>query len=119
MEAEKEFKLRTKRLGLDVIQLVSKFPRSIPAQVITRQIVRSATSVGANYRAACRARSRAEMVSKLQIVLEEADETCYWLELVEELLLVPPETVQPIADESDQLVAMVQASIKTLLGKRE
>ncbi len=77
-----ELKTRTKAFAVRVIRLVDALPRSLAAQVVGRQLLRSATSVGANYRAACRAQSRAEFAAKLSIVVEEADETLYWLELL-------------------------------------
>ncbi len=80
---EREFKARTKDLAIRVIRLVGALPKKeMEAQVIGRQLLRCATSVGANYRAACRAKSTADMISKLSIVLEEADETLYWMELL-------------------------------------
>jgi four helix bundle protein len=84
-----EFQARTKQLALRAIRLVEALPRGTTASVIGRQVLRSATSVGANYRAACRARSSADMIAKLKIVEEEADETLYWLELQVEADVVP------------------------------
>jgi four helix bundle protein len=81
---EAEFKERTKRLGLRVIDLVESLPKTKTAEVIGRQLLRSATSIGANYRAACRGKSTADVLAKLAIVEEEADETDYWLELLAE-----------------------------------
>ena len=75
---ERAFKARTKELALRVIRLVNSLPRNRTANVIGHQVLRSATSVGANYRAACRAKSVADMIAKLSIVEEEADETLYW-----------------------------------------
>jgi len=82
------------------------------------QIVRSATSVAANYRAACRARSAAEFLSKMGAVEEEADETLFWLELIEEAGLVPPKRLAAIKKEADELVAVTIASIKTARKNR-
>jgi len=117
MMNQDEFKARTKALGLEVIRLVDALPRSRAADVIARQLLRSATSVGANYRAACRARSTAEMVAKLGIVLEEADETLYWLEMLRESGLVPEARTTGLATEADEIVAMTVASIKTLRAR--
>ena len=75
-------KKRTKQIGIDVILLINQFPNSIATRAISNQIIRSATSIGANYRAACRSRSDKEFVAKLNIVLEEVDETCFWLEII-------------------------------------
>ena len=115
---EKTFKDRTKRLGLSVIRLVEKFPRSIAADAIGRQIVRSATSIGANYRATCRAKSSADMINKLKVVEEESDETGYWLELILEANLVPKELIAPIAKETEEILAMTVASLKTLRSRQ-
>ena len=81
---EQEFKKRTKRIALDAIRLVNSLPRGRSADVIGRQLLRSATSIGANYRAACRAKSKADLIAKLVIVEEEADESLYWMELLVE-----------------------------------
>lgn len=81
---EKIFKDRTKKLAISILKLVEKLPRSISADAMARQIVRSGMSIGANYRAACRAKSTADMINKLKIVEEESDETAYWLELLVE-----------------------------------
>ena len=79
---EAEFKAKNKRIAIRVIQLVDRLPRGVANDAIGRQLIRSATSVGANYRAGCRSRSPAEMASKFSIAVEEADETLYWLELL-------------------------------------
>ncbi len=107
-----EMKARTKRFGLDVIILVTELPRDPVGNVIGRQLVRCATSVGANYRAACRGKSAADFVAKLKIVEEEADESLYWLELLRESRIVPSEILQPLLSEADQLVAITVATIK-------
>jgi len=80
---------RTKQFALRIVRLFRALPKSDEARVLGRQLLRSGTSVGANYRAVCRARTRAEFVAKLGIVLEEADETCFWLELLADALIVP------------------------------
>ncbi len=82
---KEELKLRTKSFAIDSILFVNSLPKSKANDVMSYQLIKSATSVGANYRAACRGRSTAEFMSKLNIVLEEADETCYWYELIEKL----------------------------------
>ena len=83
-----ELKLRTKKFALRVINLVQNLPKNKVADVVGHQLLRSATSVGANYRAACRARSQADFISKITIVEEEADECCYWLELICEAKII-------------------------------
>ena len=115
MTAE-ELKARTKSFALRVIKLVDAMPRSLAAEVIGKQLLRSATSVGANYRAACRAQSHAEFAAKLSIVVEEADETVYWLELLRESRLLKPERLAKILKEANELVAIAVASRKTAKG---
>jgi four helix bundle protein len=108
-----ELKGRTKAFAVRVIKMVDALPRGLSGQVIGRQLLRSATSVGANYRAACRAQSRAEFAAKLSIVVEEADESLYWLELVEETGLIRSQLLTSIIKEAHELVAIMLASRKT------
>ena len=108
-----ELKTRTKKFALEGIRFVESLPRSRTADHIGKQLLRSATSVGSNYRAACRARSPAEFVAKLGIVEEEADECMFWLELLEEGGTVVPGQVNELKSEADELVAIMVASIKT------
>lgn len=105
-----EFKARTKRLALRIIRLVAALPRRRVSRAIGDQMLRSGTSVGANYRAACRARSRPDFVAKLALVEEEADETAYWLELIVESELVKPSRLRFLMQEAEEIVAMVSAS---------
>jgi four helix bundle protein len=111
---KEEFLARTKRVALRVIKLVEALPRSPAASVIGKQLLRSATSVGANYRAACRARSTADMIAKLKIVEEETDESLYWLELLVEANIVPEIRLASLMAETDEILAITVASIKTL-----
>ncbi|MFZ5915469.1 MAG: four helix bundle protein [Chloroflexota bacterium] len=111
---KEQFQARTKGLALRLIKLVGALPQNPTGWVIGRQILRSGTSVGANYRAACRARSTADMIAKLKIVEEEADETLYWLELLIEAQIMPEERLKPLMAETDEILAMTVASIKTL-----
>ena len=115
---EKIFKERTKKLAIEILRLVEKLPRSISADALAKQIVRSGTSIGANYRAACRAKSTADMINKLKIVEEESDETAYWLELIVEAGYQSQEEVSPISKETNEIIAMTVASIKTLRARR-
>jgi four helix bundle protein len=115
---EQQFKDRTKHLALRVIRLADALPRDRSADVIGKQIVRSATSVGANYRAACRGRSDATMIAKLDIVLEEADETLFWMELLTEAGFISETRISELMTETDEIVAMTVASLKTLRAKR-
>jgi len=104
-------------LALEIIRLVESLPRNRTADVIGRQLLRSGTSIGANYRAACRGKSKADVIFKLAIVEEEADETVYWLELLIESKIVEPSRVNLLLKETNEIVAMVVASIKTLRGR--
>jgi four helix bundle protein len=115
---EKAFKVRTKKLGLHVIELVEGLPRTRTAEVIGRQLLRSGTSVGANYRSACRGKSIPDVLSKLAIVEEEADETVYWLELLIEAKIVSGTNIAHLVKETDEIIAMTVASIKTLRGTK-
>lgn len=108
-----ELKARTKAFSLRIFKLADMIPRSPAGQIISKQILRSATSVGANYRAACRAQSRPDFAAKLAVVAEEADETLYWLELLGESGLIKPERLNALIRETGELVAIVTASRKT------
>ena len=115
---EKTFKTRTKKLAVAIIKEVNKLPRSLASDVIGRQIIRSGTSIGANYRAACRAKSTADMINKMKIVEEESDETEYWLELLVEAELVSQSQIEGIYKETDEILSMTVASIKTLRNRK-
>ncbi len=105
---------RTRDFALRNIRLVRSLPKTEEARTIGRQLLRSGTSIGANHRAAARGRSRAEFVAKLGIVLEEADETVYWLELLAESGIVPAKRLQDITREATELVKIFSASRRTL-----
>ena len=107
---------RTKQFALRIIHLADSLPDTAAARVIGRQVLRSGTSIGANYRSAQRGRSRAEFRSKLGIVLEEADETVYWLELLTEAGIVPGRRMREILAEATELVKIFAASRRTLRG---
>jgi four helix bundle protein len=115
---EIELKQRTQNFALRILRLVEVIPRTISGQVIAKQLIRSATSVGANYRAACRGRSTAEFAAKLSIVIEEADESAYWLELIMKSELLRPVLVENLYDEANQLVAIMVASRKSALKNK-
>jgi len=100
------------------MQLIDRLPNTVKGRVVANQLMRAATSVGANYRAACRGRSQAEFVSKLSIVLEESDECCYWLELIMEGGLIPAEEVNDLYQEADEITAIMTASHKTACNNR-
>ena len=106
-------KQRTKEYALQVIRLVRALPSKPEGWVIGKQLLRSGTSVGANYRAACRARSRAEFVAKLGIVIEEADESAFWLDLIIESGLLKEDLVEPILKETDEILAIMISSSNT------
>ena len=108
----KEMQARTKAFAVRVVRLVDALPRGLAAQVMGRQLLRSATSVGANYRAACRGQSRADFAAKLSIVVEKSDEALYWLELLRETELIKPELLSAIIQEANEIVAITLASKK-------
>lgn len=101
-----ELQQRTKDFALRVLKLIEHLPNTIGGKVLANQLARSATSVGANYRAVCRARSRAEFASKLGTVAEEADESLYWLELIQVGDFVPEKRIASLVSESDELTAI-------------
>src|SRR5688572_22085262 len=108
-----ELETRTKRFALRCLTLADALPKPAPGRAISGQIARSGTSIGANYRAADRARSAAEWYSKICIVVEECDETAYWLELVIEAEMLGSQKVTPLHQEAIELVAIFAASRKT------
>jgi four helix bundle protein len=112
MDAE-DLKRRTKEFAKKVIFLCRQLPNTDEARLIRGQLFRAATSVGANYRATCRGRSRADFIAKLAIVLEEADESAYWLELLVEANIMKQETIAPLHQEANELTRIFTASLKT------
>src|SRR2546429_760848 len=112
-----EMKLRTKRFSLRVIRLVQSLPRDRVADVIGRPLIRSGTSVGANYRASCRAKSRADFVVKMNIVEEECDESLYWMELLIEAGVIMESKLTGLMTEGDEILAIVVRSIMTARSK--
>ena len=113
-----DLKQRTKQFALRVMRLVDSLPNSRSAGVIGNQLLRSATSVGANYRSAQRGRSNAEFIAKLGIVEEESDESSYWMELLVESKLVPHEKLEALLQEANEITAMVVASIRTARSRK-
>lgn len=111
-------KKRTKQIGIEIILLINQFPNSIAIRAISNQIIRSDTSIGANYRAACRAKSTADFINKLKIVEEETDETIYWLEIVEESNLFTSPKISELKVELNEILSIVVSSIKTLRNKQ-
>lgn len=109
---------RTKRLSVRVIRLVESLPKNKTSDILGRQLLRSATSVGANYRAACRAKSTADFINKLAIVEEESDESIYWIELLVESGQIKQNLVAMLLSEFDEIVSIVVSAIKTSKAKR-
>src|SRR5207237_5866185 len=101
-----ELKQRAKQFGLRILILLNNLPNTIGRRAVTNQLVRSATSVGANYRAACRARSRAEFASKIGTVAEEADESLYWLEVIDQGKIIPQQKVAQLLKEADEITVI-------------
>ena len=112
-----EMKKRTKEFAKRVINLCRKLPATEEARLIRNQLFRAGTAVGANYRAVCQGRSKADFISKLGIVLEEADESLYWLELLVETKIMPEKLLGPLMDEANQLIGVFVASLNTAKGK--
>src|SRR5437588_7645049 len=118
MRNEPDLKKRTKAFALRTLKLVDALPTTTAGRAIASQIVRSGTSDAANYRAACRAKSTADFIAKMAIVEEEADETLFWLELLDDSELVPAAKLTAIKQEADELIAITVASIKTARRNR-
>jgi four helix bundle protein len=112
MDAE-ELKKRTRIFALNIIRLVQSFPYQNATNIIGRQLLSCGTSVGANYRAACRAKSGADFVVKLKIVEEECDEAVYWMELLAAMQLGNTASIEALTEEAGQILSIVIASIKT------
>ena len=108
---------RTKNFALRVFKMVEKLPKSKGVEVIIYQLIKASTSVAANYRAACRAKSRADFINKLKIVEEESDESLFWLEFIAELNLMDNKLLENLLKEANELVAIFTAAIKTSKNK--
>lgn len=106
------FKKRTKQFVIDNIKLFQNLPRTEEARIIGRQLMRSSSSVGANYRAACRARSKAEFHAKLSIVVEEADESLFWMEILIEANLIPVLQIERLMKEATEILKVVASARK-------
>jgi four helix bundle protein len=112
-----QLRTRTKEFAIRIIHLFRSLPPAAEAQIIGRQLLRSGTAVGANYRAACRARSKAEFVSKIGIVTEEADESAFWIELLSDVGIMRKERLEDLLKESRELTAIFSASRQTAKQK--
>ncbi len=107
---KEDLKKRTKEYALEIIKLVKMLPNTVEGRAIGNQLIRSGTSVGANYRAVCRARSRAEFISKLGVVIEEADESAFWLEIIIKTDIIKKEKVESLLRETNEIVAIMVSS---------
>ena len=114
MDFIENFKLRTKKFVVDNIKLFKILPKTEEAKIIGRQLLRSSSSVGANYRAACRARSKAEFHSKLSIVVEEADESVFWMEILIEAEILKTEQIEILMNEANEILKVVAKARKTV-----
>ena len=108
-----EFRKRTFDFGIRCVRLVETLPKTMTAQTIGKQLLRAGTSVGANYRAATRGRSRADFLSRMGIVEEECDESLHWIDVLVELGFVPQKRVQELRKEANEIIAIAVSSIKT------
>lgn len=115
---QSELKKRTKQFALRILKLTAALPKTVEAKVVQNQLARAGTSVAANYRASCRARSRAEFISKMGNVIEEADECCFWMELIIEGEMLPATRVAALSKEANELTAIMTASRKTAQTKK-
>ena len=118
MTVSSSLRVRTKAFAVAVIRFCIGLPRTDEAQVIKRQLLRSGTSPGAHCREATRARSNAEMISKIETALQELDESVYWMELLLETEIVGPEPLDPLLREADELIAMAVTAVRTIKTRR-
>ncbi|MBU1298224.1 MAG: four helix bundle protein [Bacteroidetes bacterium] len=114
-----ELKARTKRFAIEIIKLFRKLPKTDDSRIIGKQVLRSATSVAANYRSACRARSKAEFISKIGIVVEEIDETVFWLEIIFETDIYKSDPIEQLMKEANELLAIFAASQYTAKSREK
>jgi four helix bundle protein len=118
-QKRQDLKVRTKTFALRVIKLYSALPKTTLAQVLGRQVLRSGTSVGAHYREACRAKSTADFINKLEGALQELEETAYWLELLADSDVLPGERLSGLKSETDELTAMFVTMVKSAKSRHE
>ena len=114
-----ELKSRTKAFHISIIKVCEYLPKNAAGFEVAKQLIRSAGSVGANYRAACRAKSNADFIYKLAIVIEEADESMYWLEVITEANLLAKENTNSLLQEANELVSIFVAALKTIKAKNQ
>jgi four helix bundle protein len=108
-----ELRARTKQFAIRIVRLFRSLPKNDEARIMGKQLLRAGTSVAANYRAVCRARSRAEFISKIGVAVEEADETVFWLEILVETGIVPKARMEKLLAEANELLAILAASQRT------
>jgi four helix bundle protein len=113
LDQAEALKLRTKQFAIRIVGVVRSLPRTREGDVIGKQLLRCGTAVAANYRAVCRSRSKAEFISKISIVVEEADETVFWLELLTDTAVVPKEKLSLLIKEANELLAICATSLRT------
>src|SRR5262245_33584206 len=113
-----ELRKRTKQFTLRVMKVVAALPDTVQGRVIGNQLMKAGSSVGANYRAVCRARSRKDFVNKLGVVIEEADESAFWLEVIGESEVLPASRIETLLQEANELVAIMSAARRTA-GRRD
>jgi len=116
VRSDVDLRRRTKNFAVRIVKLYRSLPKTEEARILGKQILRSGTSIAANYRAACRARSRVEFIAKLGIVLEESDETAFWLELMQDAAIFPEAKLRDLVQEVNELIAIFVASIRTTKG---
>lgn len=114
---QSDLKVRTRRFALHIIHLYASLPRTTEAQILGRQLIRSGTSVGAHYREGIRAKSDADLISKLEGALQELEETAYWLELLGDVQILPSEQIAPLYEEANQLLSIFVAIVRKVKGK--
>jgi four helix bundle protein len=117
-DSELDLPARTKQFALRIVKLYAALPKTTEAQVLGKQVLRSGTSVGAHYREAMRARSRAEFISKIEGGLQELEETSYWLELLADGGVLPAKRLAELRREADELIAILVTSVKTAKGRK-
>ncbi len=113
LDKAEAMKLRTKQFAVRIVSVVRSLPRTREGDVVGKQLLRSGTAVAANYRAVCRSRSQAEFISKMNIVVEETDETVFWLEFLVDTEIVPEEKLKPLLKEGNELLAIFAACLRT------
>ena len=116
---KEELKSRTKQFHIAVIRACEQLPKNVTGYELAKQLIRSSGSVGANYRAACRAKSTADFIYKIEIVIEEADESIYWLEVITEVNLLAAQLTTPLIKESNELVSIFVATVKTAKSNKQ